>query len=453
MAEHATTAPGARRQAVQRRVVATLAAAQLFSGIGNGAGLAIGSLMAVELTGSNAFAGASTTAISVAGALAALPLAGLAARRGRRTALSAGLLLAAAGAVAMAAAPLLGSFAALLAGSLLLGVGAAANLQARFAATDLADDATRGRDVGLVVWSITVGAVAGPNLIGPGSAWGASLGLPPLSGPFLFSLAGLLAAAVVLQIGLRPDPLAFGAEIPADAGRGGSAAGGPEGVPAFPAAAPGRPSLRDGVRAVRDSPAARLGIATVVGAHLVMVSVMAMTPVHLRELAEPAGHAGHAASPDTLVLIGFTISLHIAGMYALSPVMGWMADRLGRRRTMLAAQCVLAAALVTAGLGRESHLAVAAGLVLLGLGWSMAVVAASAFLAESVDGRRRVLVQGLSDTLMGAAGALGAAGSGVVLAWVGFTGLNLAALAVAAGVALWCAASLRTGRPRRVPAA
>ena len=46
------------------------------------------------------------------------------------------------------------------------------------------------------------------------------------------------------------------------------------------------------------------------GAHAVMVAVMVMTPVHL-------GHGG-----ATLQIVGLVISLHIAGMYALSPVMG-----------------------------------------------------------------------------------------------------------------------------------
>lgn len=427
----------ALRAAHQRRVVASLSLGQLLSGVGNGAGLAIGSLMAVDLTGSNAFAGAATTAISVAGALSALPLAGLAVRRGRRFALSTGLLIAALGAVGMMLAPVTGSFAVLLLGAAFLGVGTAANLQARFAATDLAADATRGRDLGLVVWAITIGAVAGPNLIGPGSEIGAALGLPPLSGPFLFSLAGLLLAVVVLNVGLRPDPLHYARQT-------GTGAPGRTRRP--------RAGLREGLAAVRASPGARLGISTLVAAHLVMVAVMSMTPVHLKELASGgAGHgaAHHETSPDTLVLIGFTISLHIAGMYALSPLVGWLADRLGRPQVMLAAQAVLAAAVLTAALGQYAQAAVTVGLVLLGVGWSLAVISASAFVAESVAGERRVLVQGLSDTLMGAAGALGAAGSGVVLALVGFGGLNLAALLVIGFIAAWCLREVRRVRARR----
>ncbi len=401
---------------VQRRTVLSLSLAQLFSGIGNGAGLAIGSLMAVELTGSDAYAGTSTTAISVAASVAALPLAGLAVRRGRRVALISGLSLAAVGALAMLLAPVLMSFPVLLIGSALLGVGTAANLQSRFAATDLATDAHRGRDLSIVVWSITVGAVAGPNLIRPGAALGAAMGLPEMSGPFLFSLAGMLVAIVVLAVGLRPDPLLTAH----DRGLGG---GGNE-----------RPSLMEGLRTARHSWHASLGIVTLVAAHTVMVAVMSMTPVHLRELDLASGQ--HHSSSDTLAVIGLVISLHIAGMYALSPVMGWLTDSLGRLPTMLLAQLLLAAAVACAGFGADSRTAVTVGLVLLGLGWSAATVAGSTFVSESVPRDRVVLVQGVSDTAMGAAGAVGAATAGLVLSVGGYAGLNVVGAVTVAVVAV-----------------
>lgn len=425
--------PAPERVRAQRRTVATLSVSQLLSGVGNGAGLAIGSLMAVELTGSNAFAGAATTAISVAGALSALPLAALAVKRGRRRALSLGYFLAALGAVGMMLAPVLGSFPVLLLGAALLGVGSAANLQARFAATDLAADATRGRDLGLVVWAITIGAVAGPNLIGPGSALGGQFGLPPMSGPFLFSLAGMLLAILVLNIGLRPDPIDLARAWERE-----------DSVPPHPVATGRRRgSLATGLSAVRASKGATLGIATIVVAHLVMVGVMSMTPVHLKDLAATPGHEMHGGSADILIVIGFVISLHIAGMYALSPFIGAWADRIGQPRMMLAGMTVLVAAVLVAGLGAESRAAVTVALVLLGLGWSMSTVSGSAFLAERVDRPRRVLVQGVSDTLMGAAGALGAAGSGVLLATLGFAGLGYLCLGFILVVAFFCVRELK----------
>lgn len=431
----APLAPDALRRRHQRRVVSTLSLAQLLSGIGNGSGLALGSLMAVDLTGSNAFAGAPTMAISVAGALTALPLAGLAIRRGRRRALSTGLLLAALGAIGMILTPIAGSFGLLLVSAALLGVGNAANLQARFAATDLAEPRSRARDLALVVWAITIGAVAGPNLIGPGAALGSHFGLPEMSGPFLYSLTGMLLSVVVLTVGLRPDPLAF---VQAS------------GAPAEPRAT--RPStIRGGLAVLHGNRGARLGILTITASHLVMVAVMSMTPVHLKDLdalahGSPGGAlAAHTASLDVLVLIGFTISLHIAGMYALSPLVGVLADRRGRITTMLVGDAVLVAALLTAGLGASHTWAVTVGLVLLGVGWSLATIAGSAYVSESVDPGHRVQVQGLSDALMGAAGALGAAGSGFVLALIGFRGLGLGSLVVVLLVAAYALLQIRQG--------
>lgn len=130
-------------------------------------------------------------------------------------------------------------------------------------------------------------------------------------------------------------------------------------------------------------------------------------------------------------------------MYALSPLVGLLADRRGRITTMLIGDAVLVAALLTAGLGASHTLAVTTGLVLLGVGWSLATISGSAFVAESVAAGHRVPIQGLSDALMGVAGAVGAAGSGVVLALIGFRGLGLACLVV---VVLVAVAAVRQAR-------
>jgi MFS family permease len=402
---------------LQRRVVSILVGGQILGGIGMGATLSLGSLLAAQLSGSNAWSGMAATMSTLGAAFAAVPLARLAQARGRRISLSTGALIAGAGAVLAISSAALGLFPVLLLGLMLLGAGSAVNLQARFAATDLSRPGSRGRDLSIVVWSTTIGAVLGPNLFGPGEAVGAALGLPPLTGAFAFSVAAQLAAAVVYSTGLRPDPLltAMASRVPD----------------------PAAPRPKSGLRILRSNPRARYAVAAVALSHATMVALMSMTPVHLRD---------HGAS---LTVVGLTISLHIAGMYALSPVFGWMADKAGRLRTILLGQAMLLISLLLAGVAADSGAAVTASLILLGLGWSASVVAGSALVAESAHVQDRPAIQGVSDLSMNAAGATGGALAGPVLAVVGYSGLGLLSIALVAVVTIWT--FLQPRRPDQDP--
>lgn len=415
--------PPSRRD-IQRRTILVLACGLFFNGIATGTALTVAPLLTLDLTGSGAYAGLPLTAAAVTAAVMAQPLAVLALRRGRRVALSTGLLISAFGAAGMLLANLWGSFALLLIGGALMGPSFTVLLQARFAATDLADKDTRARDVGLVIWAITPGAVAGPNLVASGAAFSARVGLPPLSGPFLLAIVSLLLGAMVFLAGLRPDPLVTARTV--DQALTSTTAG---------SAPASRRSFGAGLAAIRAAPLATLAVATMVVAHMVMVAIMSATPVHLQLLARhgTGGEGSHA----TLTLIGISMSLHFAGMYALSPLMGWLADRVGRQQVMLGALGSLATAMVIAGIGQGGQWAISVGLVFLGLGWSSAVIAGSALLGESVEPERRVSAQGVADTLISVFATVGAAGSGLAYTLFGFGLLNWVALAIVAAMALW----------------
>ena len=322
-------------------------------------------------------------------AAAAVPLAALAARRGRAPALSTGAFIAAVGGAVGLGGAVLNSFPILLLGFVLIGSGTAVNLQSRFAATDLSGAQHRGRDLAVVVWATTVGAVLGPNLIQPANNLGVAIGLPE------FTIVAQLLAGTVYLVGLRPDPLALAKRIVA--------------APAAAGEAP-PPSA--------DSRGVRAGMIAVALSHATMVSIMAMTPVHLVQ---------HGAS---LAIVGLTISLHVLGMYGFSPVFGVLADRVGREFTIVVGQVLLLAALLTAGFGADSDTAVTVGLVLLGLGWSGSTVAGSTLIAESADPLFRTRTQGRSDLLMSGVGALGGASAGLVLAMIGYSGLALVAISL-----------------------
>ncbi|THJ66755.1 MFS transporter [Arthrobacter echini] len=420
----------------QRCVIRVLVVAQVLGGIGAGATLSLGALLAAQLSGSSAWSGMAATMATLGAAAAAVPLATLAQHRGRSVSLSAGALVAASGALLAITAASLSLFPLLLAALILLGVGSATGLQARFAATDLATDATRGRSLAVVVWSTTIGAVLGPNLFEPGEAVAGLLGIPALSGGFVFSAAAQVGAALLYRLGLRPDPLLTALRLQA----GERAGGGPAGDTASrlpESAAPGR---RRGIAVLAGNAAARYAVVSIAVAHAAMVSLMAMTPVHLHD---------HGAG---LSVVGLTISLHVAGMYALSPVFGWIADRAGTTRGILCGQLVMLAALLMAWRGADSEVRVTVSLVLLGLGWSACIVSASALLAGAVAVTERAPAQGSSDLLMNLAGAAGGALAGPALVLLGYAGLGLVAAVPVAVVLVWTLRRLGSARRPTVSA-
>ncbi len=393
---------------IQRRTLRTLAISQVVGGIGNGAGLAVGALIVKDVSGSSGWAGMATVMLTLGAALFTLPLASLASKAGRRPPLTLGWLLGACGAVTTIAGAQWTSLLITLLGLVLFGAGTAANLQSRFAAVDLAEPGQFGRSLSLVIWSTTIGAVIGPNLTGPGANLAGNLGIPALAGPLVFSATGFVLAGLLILVALRPDPLIV--------------AGG------------GNSSERSGVRAalphVHGSTLA--GILTVGSAHAVMVAVMAMTPVHMQD---------HGAA---LNIIGLTISLHIAGMYALSPVMGWLSDRWGARQTILLGQSILLVAVFVAGTSGQSSAQISVGLILLGVGWSASVIAGSALLSQNLAAEVRPAVQGLSDLIMNLAGASGGLIAGLVMAGWGFGTLNAAAAVLTLPVVFVIVAGRRT---------
>jgi MFS family permease len=383
----------------------------VLAGLGQGATFAMGAIIADEIAGA-AFSGAATTASTIGAAIVAIPLARLAQRFGRRPALALGASVAAVGSITTVIATGLMLFPLLLVGFALLGVGSAVGLQARFAATDAAAPERRGRDLSLVVWSTTIGAVVGPNLFGPGEVIQEAWGLPPHTGSFVIAIVAQLLAALLYFVALRPDPLHLA-----------------------------RVKTVDGVVVkdpgiIKSQRALTFAVATIAISHAVMVSVMSMTPVHL---------VSHGA---TLSIVGFTISLHIAGMYALSPVFGWASDRWGRLPVIFAGQGMLAVSMVLIGFAPLNMTAVTVALILLGTGWSAATVAGSALVSDLVTGDKRLVVQGRTDTIMSLSGAIGGASAGVVLALVGYSGL---AWTTSVLVLVMVAAAVVMGSRRAIP--
>lgn len=392
---------------VQTRTLRVLFCSQVLGGVGVGIGIAVGSLLTQQMSGSATLAGLPQTFSVLGGALAAVPLAQLMARHGRRPGLTAGYATGALGALIVVLATVLDRLSLVLAGMALFGVSSATNLQARYAATDLAQPQRRSRALATVVWATTVGAVTGPNLMQPAARVALDVGLPRYAGPFSFSVLAFVLAAAVLTLAMRPDPLHVAHPDHVAAGT-----------------RPPRASVRESFSAIVASPRASLGLASIAVSHTVMVAVMVMTPVHM-----------HDGGMGELRLIGIVISVHVAGMYALSPAVGWMSDRFGRIPTAAAGWVVLLAATALAGTaGPHSSVQLSVGLFLLGLGWSFGLVSASTLLSESVPADVRTGVQGAADLVMGLCGASGGALAGVVVGVGGYGVLNALAAVLVVGV-------------------
>lgn len=382
---------------LQKKTIRVLTAGQVLSGFGLGSTLSIGSLLAAELSGTPAWAGSAATFSTLGAATWAIPLARLAYARGRRVSLATGAAIAITGAILVITSAAVHFFPLLLIALFLLGAGSAVGLQARFAAVDLPSNRSTGRDLSVVVWATTLGAVIGPNLFGPGEIVGRALGLPTMTGPFVFTILAQAAATSVFWFGLRPDPLLVAKQLNA-------------------AKTKGKTSFASAFATLRKYPLAAFAITAIALSHMVMVSVMSMTPIHMKGMG------------FDLVVVGFTISLHIAGMYAFSPIFGWLSDKLGRVKTVIVGQLIFVAALGIAGFGQDDRTLVTIGLFLLGLGWSASTVGGAALLTATLPVEEKTNVQGLSDSLMNLSGAFGGAIAGSILAAFMFLGLNLEAL-------------------------
>lgn len=382
---------------LQKRILSTLAASQITASIGvAGAGPA-GALLVMEVSGSEALSGLAQTFSVLGAALMAIPLAGLTTRGGRRLALMSGYVIGSFGAFLAVLGGTLRFIPVLLAGTLLVGAATASNYQIRFAAIDLSDDTHRSRDLSLIVWAGTVGAVLGPNLLGFSGNLGTSLGLPALTGPYLLAGSTLLLGAVILFVFLRPDPYIHARN-------------------ATDAVNHPKKKLKEALPILRSSKSSMLAISAIVIGHISMVSIMVMTPVHMRHV------------DVSLQIIGLVISVHIVGMFAFSPIMGWLSDKFGRVAVIqLGVVILLMAGLISGVSPAHNAMLLGFGLFLLGLGWSATLVAGSTLLVESLEVEDRPTIQGVSDLLMNAAGALGGAVSGVIIAFGSYPLLCLVA--------------------------
>lgn len=381
----------------------------MLSGAGLAAGVTVGALLAQEMLDSTTLAGIPSALITGGSAAAALLVGRISGRYGRRHGLAFGYGAGALGSAAVVLSAMLDNPIMLFISLFIYGSGTATNLQARYAGADLATPNYRAQAISTVLVVTALGGVIGPNLAAPMQGVAEMLDMPKYAGPFILSGFAYGAAAVVLGLYLKPDPLLLAKELVA------------AGETRLDVVA----TIDDEAESTSADPIADLSARTglLVGAlvlvlsQLVMVAIMTMTPVHMKD----HGHATGAT--------GMVIALHIAGMYLPSPISGRLTDRLGRTTMAIASGLTLLLSGILAALApAESVPMIAFALFLLGLGWNFGVVSGTAIITDNVPLATRAKKQSSVDVAIAIAGASGGLVSGVIMGMSSY-----AALAVAGG--------------------
>lgn len=178
------------------------------------------------------------------------------------------------------------------------------------------------------------------------------------------------------------------------------------------------------VAEIRTDRRARTALVALLTSQVVMVSLMTMTPVHVE-------HQG-----GSLTIVGLTISLHVAGMFGLSPVVGLLVDRIGHRATISLGIAIFAGSLATAIFASNSLVGVIVALILLGLGWSFMNVTASALFSTVIADSSRASAQGGADALSNLLGATASFAAGPLMVATSFSVLGIVAAVLMVPVVL-----------------
>ncbi len=375
---------------------------------------AVATITLVLVTGIESILGLGPAIFLAAGALAALPAGRLMDRLGRVPVIAGGFVVGMAGCVLTALGCVADSAPLVVLG--LVGVGAmnGAVLLARTAAADMYPEEKKGRAISYVLFGALFGAALGPLVFRPLFA-GKDLELDTLVIPW-FAAAAMCVVGLCIALLIRPDPRTIALEL--------QQAGLAEGEPlTTEPAAPLREILR--------RPGVPAAVLAAVASLAVMAGVMNLTGYIV------VGHQHEQADVFTV------ISLHIVGMFALVLFVGELVDRVGRRPTLIAGLAIMAVSTVMLA-WVVSIPAMSLSLLLLGLGWNVSYVAATAELVTHAAPVERGKLVGFTDLV---AGLLAAALA--LLGGLAYTEWGVAAIAVGATVAVVAPALaiLLAGRP------
>jgi MFS family permease len=396
-----TAADGVSGDVRVRSNVVRLAAAQALTGANSAVIFATGSIVGATLAPSISLATVPLSMYVLGIAAGTLPTGAISRAHGRRVAFiigtGCGVLTGLLGALAI----LRGSFPLFCCATFLGGLYGAVSQSYRFAAADGASAEYRPKAVSWVMAGGVFAGVLGPQLV----QWTMDV-WPPYLFAFSFvvqAIVALIAMAVLAGVD-APKP------APSDLHQG-------------------RP-LFEIARQPRFIAAALCGVI----AYPMMNLVMTSAPLAMKM-------CGLSVSDSN-----FGIQWHIVAMYGPSFFTGSLIARFGAPR-VVAAGLLLEAAGAAIGLSGTTAIHFWSTLIVLGIGWNLGFVGASALVLETHRPQERNKVQAFNDFLVFGAMAVGSFSSGQLLANYGWSAVNLVVFPpVVLGLAVLVVASFATRR-------
>ncbi|QBF31412.1 MFS transporter [Thalassococcus sp. S3] len=344
--------------------------------------LVLGGLAGLMLSPDPAFATLPSSVQTLAAMLAAAPFSLLMQRVGRTAGFALGGVLTALGGIAAIEALSSGTFALLCAAHFLMGAGWASFQYFRFAAGEVVGKQWRPVAISLMLSSLLIAAIVGPQVF-----IAAKDALYPI--PFVGAYA---AVSVIGVIGLVP--LAFVR------------------MPAVKAVTSATRRTRLGMLAALRRPAIKRAVGIAAVAQGIMVFLMIPTPIAMVSCG-----FGDAEASDV-------IRWHIVAMFAPSFFTGFLIKRFGAETIATVGLATIIASAIGAALGITAMHFYGA-LIVLGIGWNFAFIAATTMLDAAVTSEERAVVQGINDTLVALVSTVSAFSAGFAFAYFGWTVLAL----------------------------
>jgi MFS family permease len=355
----------------------------------------VSSLVGYAIATNKALSTMPITIMQVATMLATIPAASIMKRWGRRPGFIVGSGIGIVGAGLSVQAIALQNFVLFCIGTFFIGAFSSFAGYYRFAAADVADDASKPQAISLVVAGGVIAALLGPALATAGKDL-----LP------LHEFAGSVAMIILLQ--LVAIALLFCVKIP-------------------PIADTAVIGVERSLGAIARQPAFIVAILGSMVGYGVMSLVMTATPLAMQGFDHSFGHSASV------------IRWHVLGMFAPSFVTGFLIARFGVLNIILTGigLNVVCSALTLSGT-TFPHFAIA--LLLLGIGWNFMFIGSTTLLTETYQPTEKTKAQATHDFLTFTAVALGSLMSGNLLYYFSWARLNevaLVCMAIALGANLW----------------